>query len=186
MPQLSLPLVDPGAAPEPARTTLADVQKKYGFVPNLYRAFANAPAALDAYRSVADIFGRTSLTPTERNVVLLAASRENGCEYCVAVHSTVADMQQDSGAVTSAIRDAEPVADRRLEALRRLTQALVWGRGRAEPEVRAFIEAGYRPAQVLEVLVGIMLKTLSNYTNHLVSPPLDAAFAARVWSSAQR
>ena len=182
MAQLQLPFVDPATAPEAVRTIFATVEKNYGFLPNLYRYFANAPIALEAYLAVVGIFQRGTLSATERNVVLLAAARENGCRYCVAVHSTVADMQKDDAAVTEAIRTGAPIADPKLEALRRLTDALVRGRGHARAEVDAFLAAGYQPGQVLEVLVGITAKTLSNYTNHLVDPPLDAVFAARAWT----
>ena len=182
MSQLSLPLIDPATAPESLRATFSDVQKRYGFLPNLYRVFANAPIALDAYLAVAEIFQRGTLTATERNIVLLAASRENGCHYCVAVHSTVADKQKDDRKMTEALRTGAPIDDRRLEALRRLTTALVRDRGYADTEVRDFVEAGFQPAQVLEVLVGITLKTLSNYTNHLAETPLDPVFVTREWA----
>lgn len=184
MTQLALPLVDPDQAPEPARTALAEVRKRYGFIPNLYRVFANAPIALDAYLAVSDGFQRGTLSALKRNVVLLAVSRENGCRYCVAVHSTVADMQQDSTLVTDAIRNGRPIDDPKLEALRRLAQALVRDRGHvSELEIEDFLAAGYKPAQVLEVLVGVQLKTLSNYVNHLASTPLDDVFAKRAWEA---
>lgn len=182
MSKLELPVQDPAVVAEPARTTLANIQKQYGFVPNLYRVFSNAPPALDAYLAINAVFQKTSFNATERNVILLAASRENGCRYCVSVHSIVADMQKDSTAITDAIRDGRPIDDARLEALRKLTQALVAGRGHADAEIQAFIDAGYRPEQVLEVLVGVTLKTLSNYTNHVARPPLDQAFSARAWA----
>lgn len=186
MSQLSLPLIDPTTAPDPIRSTLTNLQKRYGFLPNLYRVFANAPAALDAYLAVSDAFQLSSLSATERNVVLLAVARENGCRYCVAVHSTVADMQKDSPSMTDAIREGRAIDDRKLEALRRLTEALVRERGHAPKGViDDFVAAGYSEAQVLEVLVGVTMKTLSNYTNHLANVPLDAAFAARAWAPAQ-
>lgn len=183
MSALTLPLLDPSNAPEPVAATLASLQKRYGFLPNLYRAFANAPAALDAYLAISEVFQRSTLSATERNVVLLTAARENGCTYCVAVHSTVADMQKDNPAVTDAIRDGRPIDDRKLESLRLLAASLVRERGHAPKSViSGFVAAGYSEAQVLEVLVGVTLKTLSNYTNHLAEPPLDAAFAARTWA----
>lgn len=183
MSQLSLPLVDPSEAPEPVAAVLAGVRSRYGFVPNLYRVFAHAPPTLDAYLALSAQFGATTLSATERNVVLLAASRANGCTYCVAVHSTVADMQRDDPAVTEAIRAGAPIADSRLEALRRLTQALVEERGHAGDTIQRFLAAGFRQEQVLEVVLGIAMKTLSNYTNHLAEPPLDEAFAARAFGA---
>lgn len=182
MPSLSLPLIDVETAPEAVAATLTGIQKRYGFLPNLYREFAHAPPALDGYLALSAAFGTGTLSATERNVVLLAASRVNGCRYCVAVHSTVADMQKDDPAETDRLRAGTPLSDPKLEALRRLTEALVANRGHAAAEVEAFLAAGYSAAQVLEVLVGIAMKTLSNYTNHLAETPLDAVFAARAWA----
>jgi uncharacterized peroxidase-related enzyme len=182
MSKLNLPLLDTKTAPEAARPTLANVEKKYGFFPNLYRIFAHAPVALDSYLALSDAFGRGTLSQTERNIVLLAASRENGCHDCVAVHSTVADMQKDAPHVTDAIRDGVPIDDRKLEALRRFTQAVVRGRGNLDAEqVKAFLDVGYQAHHILEVLVGVTMKTLSNYTNHFTETPLDQAFTGRAW-----
>ena len=182
MSKLNLPLLDARTAPEAARPTLANLEKKYGFLPNLYRVFANAPVALDSYLALSDAFVRSSFSPTERNIVLLAISRENGCEYCVAVHSTVADMQKDPPHTTEAIRNDVAIDDRKLEALRRFSQAVVRSRGNVDAsQVQAFLDAGYQAPQILEVLVGVTMKTLSNYTNHLATPPLDPPFAGRVW-----
>lgn len=181
MSQLELPLVENASASEPVRETLEKVAKKYGFVPNVYRVFAHSPAALNSYLAISEQFQTGTLTATERNVVLLAAAVENECRYCVAVHSTVADMQKDAPQITEAVRTGAAIDDHKLEAVRSLAQALVRGRGHAGDKVRAFIDAGYQPAQVLEVLVGITLKILSNYTNHLCEIPLDDAFKNRAW-----
>lgn len=181
MPALKIEPIDSEHATDAVALTFALIQKRYGFVPNLYRAFAHAPGVLNSYLALAEFFGEGTLSATERNVVLLAVSRENACHYCVAVHSTVADMQRDDPAVTDAIRNGTAITDPKLEALRQLTQALVRGRGQAAAEVAAFLEVGYEPHQVLEVVLGIAMKTLSNTTNHLVETPLDAAFAKRAW-----
>ncbi len=184
---VKLPLLGSTTAPEAARPALATVEKRYGFVPNLHRVLAHSPAALDAYVALGDCFARATLSPTERNLVLLAASRENECEYCVAAHSAVADMQKDPPHHTDAVRNGVVIDDRKLEALRRLTQALVRGRGHADASaLQAFFDAGYQTHHVLEVLVGVAMKTLSNYTNHLAATPLDPAFAARAWKPEAR
>lgn len=182
MPQPQLPLINVETAPEAVRATLLAIEQKYGFMPNLYRVFASSPAALDAYLALSAAFQRGTLSATERNVVHLAASRENGCRYCVAVHSAVGDMQRDDPQLIDAIRDGRPLHDARLEALRALTAALVRGRGHAPAEIETFVQVGYRVEQVLEVLVGVTMKTLSNYTNHIAVTPLDEVFRARAWA----
>jgi alkylhydroperoxidase family enzyme len=86
--------------------------------------------------------------------------------------------------VTNAIRDDTPVPDSKLEALRQFTTRLVEDRGWVnETEVLTFIEAGYTRANVLDVIVGVGLKTLSNYINHIAGTELDASFAGRAWQA---
>jgi len=152
-------------------------------VPNLLGTMAEAPALLNAYTTLAGIFDKTSFNPTERQVVLLSVSYENSCEYCVAAHSVIASMQKVPADVVEAIRKNQPITDPRLEALRRFTTAVVASRGwPTEEQTSAFLAAGYGRQQILEVVLGVGMKTLSNYTNHLAGTPLDAAFAKAAWS----
>ncbi len=175
----------PETAPETARETLVAVGKTFGFLPNLLAVMAEAPALLEAYRSVGALFDQTSFSPSERQIVLLTTSYENDCEYCVAAHSVIAGMQKVPGEVIQAIRDGKPIADRRLEALRRFTAAVVTSRGLpSAADTTAFLGAGYSRAQVLEVVLGVGMKTLSNYANHIAKTPLDRAFASAGWSKA--
>ncbi|MFQ5775408.1 MAG: carboxymuconolactone decarboxylase family protein [Kiloniellaceae bacterium] len=170
-------------APEKSRATLETGKKRYGFVPNLWGALAEAPAALEGYVALAGFFEKASLSRAERQVVLLAASAANKCTYCVAAHSTIAGMQDVPEEVIAALRDGTPIADPRLQALRRFAETLVEKRGWAsEEDVQAFLSAGFTRQQVFEVILGLTYKTLSNYTNHLVGTPLDEAFAARAWN----
>lgn len=179
---MNLAVLDLATAPPQTRETLADVKKKYGFLPNLYGIFAHSPAPLAAYLGISAAFDQSSFTPLERNIVLLTTSRANDCRYCVAVHSAVGDMQKHPADVIDAIRNDTPIPDPRLEALRRFTNVLVLERGRpGDAAIKAFLDAGYTEAQVLEAIVGVTLKTLSNYVNHVVDTPLDAAFAGRRW-----
>lgn len=172
-------------APAGAKETLAAAGKAYGFLPNLLSVMAEAPALLKGYRALNGIFDETSFSPAERQIVMLTTSYENGCEYCVAAHSVIAGMQKVPGDVVQAIRDGKPIADRKLEALRRFTAAIVKSRGwPSDADTRAFHEAGYTKAQVLEVVLGVGMKLLSNYTNHIADTPLDQAFASARWSKA--
>ncbi|TAK17213.1 MAG: carboxymuconolactone decarboxylase family protein [Acidobacteria bacterium] len=172
-------------APTAARDTLAQVAKAYGFLPNLMAVMAEAPALLEAYPAMIGLFNQTSLTPAERQLVLLTTSVENGCRYCVAAHTVIAAMQQVPNDVVRAIRNDQPILDVRLEAVRRLTSRIVAARGHLTPaETAAFLSAGYTQAQILEVVLGVGVKTLSNYANHVAETPLDAAFAHAAWTAA--
>lgn len=168
-----------------AREVFAASAAKYGMVANLFRKMAESPVLLQGYWHLSGLFEQSSLSPTEQQVVLIAVSARNGCRYCVGVHSVLADMGEVPSEVTDALRAGQPVPDARLEALRRFAEQVVEARGWVpEAEVRGFLEAGFTREQVLDVVLGVGLKTLSNYTNHLVGTELDSPFAGRAWEPA--
>lgn len=170
-------------APESARPILSQVKGKFGFVPNLLGTMADAPALLKGYLTLADIFDGTSFTPTERQIVLLATSHTNGCAYCMAAHTVIAGMQKVSDDVVKALRDNTPINDPKLEALRIFATEVAGKRGYpSEESLKRFLSAGYTKAQVLEVVLGVGFKTLSNYTNHIANTQLDQAFSPAAWS----
>ncbi|MGZ8184378.1 MAG: carboxymuconolactone decarboxylase family protein [Methylobacter sp.] len=170
-------------APAAAQPLLEGSLKKYGFVPNLHGGLAESPAALQAYIELTALFDKTLLSPTERQVVLLAASVENHYTYCVAAHSMNAkQMVKVDAANVEALRKQQSLPDPKLDALAAFTRAVVKQRGRVcGKTLDNFITAGYSRAQVLEVVLGVAFKTLSNYTNHLIDTPLDSAFQAESW-----
>ncbi|MGE0554075.1 MAG: carboxymuconolactone decarboxylase family protein [Gemmatimonadales bacterium] len=171
-------------APERSRPILAQVEKAFGFVPNLAGMLAEAPAALEGYLAVAAAFGKSSLSKVEQQVVLLATSVENGCRYCVAAHSMIAAGEGMPEGTVTALRSKAPLAEARLETLRRFTVAVVRNRGWVADELGAFLEAGFTRANALEVITGVTQKTLSNYANHLAETPVDAAFEPHAWATA--
>lgn len=171
--------------PDPQVSSLLEqTQAKLGFVPNMYRNMANVPGLLETYLAGYDRFRAASgFTPAEQETVLLAISRANGCEYCMAAHSTIADRSGVPAGVTDALRDGTTIPDTRLAALAKFATHLVDTRGRpTAEEFEAFIAAGFSESDVLQVLLAISVKTISNYTNHLFGTEVDAAFAGRVWA----
>ena len=116
----------------------------------------------------------------ERSIVLLAASVENNCNYCAAAHSTVLKaFLHVPGEVVSAVRSGAPLTDQKLNSLVALTREIVSERGHAGARtIENFLAAGYRKEQILEVLMGVALKTMSNYLDHISPTELDPAFRA--------
>jgi uncharacterized peroxidase-related enzyme len=182
--RMSLPQVAPEGADPKARELLERAKKQLGMIPNMYAFMANAPEALDTYLYGYERFRKESgLSPAEQEVVFLTISYENGCDYCVAAHSVIADTRSRVPApVTDAIRAGAKVPDSRLRALSEFTRVMLNQRGRpGRRDVEAFLAAGFTEKQVLDVVLAIAVKTISNYTNHLFDTPVDAAFRAREW-----
>jgi len=81
-----------------------------------------------------------------------------------------------------ALREGKEIPDSRLEALRRFTLQVVEQRGRVQnQQLEAFQQAGFEPGQAMEVIVGVAMKTISNYVNHLAEIPLDDAWQSFAW-----
>lgn len=171
-------------APEASKPFVKGTVKAFGFLPNLSATFAESPAMIEAYGTLAGIFDKTDLTATERQIVSMTTSRLNGCTYCMAAHSTVSQMQKVPDDVIESLRNGTPIADPKLRALQTFTARLQETRGHVpHDEVEAFLAAGYTKANILDVIVGAGLKTLSNYTNHIAGTPVDAAFQANAWET---
>lgn len=171
-------------APAESRQLLEEVHASFGFTPNLMATLAESPQALEAYLTLNRLVSQGSLTPQEQQVAILAASVENRCEYCVAGHTVVAGMQRVPTDVVEALRNGTPILDNRFAALVRFTREVVRARGLiSDEELSDFLRAGFTKRQVLDVLLAITQKTLSNYLNHVAGTPLDGAFAGAKWSA---
>lgn len=170
-----------------AKALLQSAKEKFGFVPNMYGGMAHDPGLFEAYVSSYNAFrADPGFTPVEQEVIFLVVSRENGCTYCVAAHSFVADKMSGVPAeITDAIRDGRTIPDGKLAALATFTEKMVLSRGNpTEGDVAAFKAAGYSEQNILGIILAISIKTLSNYTNHIFHTPVDATFAPRTWKQA--
>ncbi len=163
---------------------LENTRKGLGFVPNMYISMGGNTALLDAYTySYKSFRANSGFTPAEQEVVFLSVAYENDCEYCMAAHSFIGDkMTKVPVEVTNAIRDGKQVPDPKFAALSKLTRSLTSNRGNvSQNEIDEFLAVGYTEIHVLGIIVGIAVKTMSNYSNHLSDPKLDDAFSERVW-----
>lgn len=177
----SLSSIDHRTATGTAKEVLDQALKQVGFIPNMYANMVNAPAVLSTYLHGYALFrSESGLEPAEQEVVFLAVSRSNGCNYCMAAHSMIADRK--SGVpkeVLQAIRAGERILDPKLAALYALTTEMVRTHGQpAATIVQAFLDAGYAERDLLYVVLAIAVKTLSNYSNHAFATVVDERFAA--------
>ncbi|WP_036308560.1 carboxymuconolactone decarboxylase family protein [Methyloglobulus morosus] len=171
-------------AADGAKEVLETAHSKLGFIPNLYGNMANSPGALVTYFSGYNQFREHSgFTPVEQEVVFLTISKENGCGYCIAAHSMIADkMSHVPAQVVMAIRNGEIIQDPKLAALSNFTRRLLQSRGLPiDSEVREFLQAGYKEEQILEIILGIAVKTISNYINHVFNTSIDPFFENYIW-----
>jgi uncharacterized peroxidase-related enzyme len=186
--RLDLPAVTLENATGQAKAVLETAQKQTGVIPNMYANMANSPGVLETYLSGYKRFREDSgFTSAEQEVVFLSISLENACTYCMAAHSMIAEkVSKTPQTVIDAIRADKPIPDSKLQALSIFTRVMVSSRGMPTPEaLNAFKAAGYTERHVLEIILAIAVKTLSNYSNHVFDTKVDDRFAGHAWSPAK-
>lgn len=166
---------------------LARRENQSGYVPGALAALAENPSALRAYLDLSRTFSGAGFSPQEAEIVLLAASIENGCRYCVAAHSAAAAAAGMDADSIERLRRDRPLSSARLEILRQFTKRMVSQRGfLCDAEMTRFLASGWTRSHALAVVLGVTLKTLSTYTNHMAETPLDDALQAYAWTPGKR
>jgi AhpD family alkylhydroperoxidase len=187
--KISLKKWDLASADERRKPILEDVIKKNGQIPNMYANMINSPGVLETYLHGYNAFrGESGFTPVEQEVVFLTLSYENACDYCMAAHSFIADkMSKVPEEVTNAIREGRKIEDEKLQALSAFTKEMFQTRGRPNADaVDNFFQAGYDERKMLEIVLALAVKTLSNYSNHLFDTEVDPMFQGRSWTSPKK
>lgn len=157
----------------PANQTLFDNLKKgLGKVPNLYATMALSETALGNYLGLQN--AKSSIEGKAREVVNLVVSQVNGCEYCLAAHTVVGGMVGFTPAQIIEIRRGHAAFDPKLDALARLVRSIASERGHVDPALVArFLAAGWTQGELVDVIVAIGVKTISNYLHSTTKVPVD-------------
>lgn len=157
----------------PTNQALFDKLKKaLGFVPNLYATFAHSETALGTYLALQN--AKSSLSSKAREVINLAVSEVNQCAYCLAAHTAVGKMVGFTEEQILDIRGGTAPFDARLDALARLVRNVALQRGHADSDVlQAFFAAGWTEGNLVDVMLVIGDKTVSNYLHSATAIPVD-------------
>ncbi|MDC0357597.1 carboxymuconolactone decarboxylase family protein [Oligoflexia bacterium] len=154
------------------------VEKAFGFVPNMIKTLATNPVVAKLYLQGNQILGEGVLTPQERQVVMLAISNYNDCGYCMAAHGKATTGNGLAQEDAEAIRAGGLPKDSRLSALVSGAKLIVSKRGKLTPDDLASLKsAGVDKAQLHEIVALAALKTITNYIDHFEEIELDPQFA---------
>lgn len=155
-------------ATDAARPLLDAVQKKIGFLPNVFRVLAHAPAVLASYLQNSTALGKTSLSATEKEAIFLATSQVNGCDYCLAAHTLFA------GKAGLSSKDISSAREGRLNAFALLARQVTESRGHLSSEqIAAARAAGIDDGKIIEVIAHVASQTLTNYLNNVALTDID-------------
>lgn len=153
-----------------------NLKKGLGFVPNLYAYFGKNETALADYLAFQN--RKSTLRPKEREIINLVTSQINGCRYCQSAHTVLGKMHGFSEENILEIRRGNASFDRKFDALAKFTASVVENRGKATPEnIEAFFEAGYTESNLIDVIMVVGDKIISNYIHNLTQLEIDFPLA---------
>jgi len=157
----------------PANQVLFDaLARKVGKVPNLYATIAYSEHALATYLALQS--AKTSLNAKEREVINLVVSQFNGCEYCLAAHTYIGKLTGFTDEQILEIRGGSASFDGRLNALAALVKSFVENKSKpAAPALEQFFSVGYTNENLVDVIVGIGDKMITNYLYGATKIPVD-------------
>lgn len=173
MTRLDLP-ADSDEAPEASRPLLEAVARQLGRAPNMFRAIALSPQALEGHLGLFGALGKGALPAATRERIALAVAEVNGCGYCLAAHTYL-------GRHLARLDDAEITANRngasndlKADAAVRFAAKVARERGHvSDADFAAVKAAGYSEAQVIEIVAHVALNTWTNYFNEVFRTPVD-------------
>lgn len=147
-----------------------ELKKSFGAVPNLYSTLAYSENALEAYINLEN--SKTSLTRKEVEAATLVVSEVNNCVYCLSAHTMVAKLNGFSEEQTLEIRGGSASFDKKLDALVKLTKQLSKERHPGDGIlVSAFFQAGYSKENLIDLIIHIGDRTISNILHAVTQVP---------------
>lgn len=152
------------------------LQKGLGFVPNLYAYYAKNETALADYLAFQN--RKSTLKAKEREVINLVTSQINGCRYCQSAHTVLGKMNGFNEEQVLELRKGTASFDPKLDALASFTKAVVEGKGNVSSEIKdKFFAAGYSESNLIDVIIVVGDKVISNYIHNLAGFAIDFPIA---------
>ncbi|MFO0618532.1 MAG: carboxymuconolactone decarboxylase family protein [Polyangiaceae bacterium] len=150
------------------------MQKQLGTVPNLFRVVGNSPAGLEGFLGLSGALAKGRLDVKTRNRIAMLVAEQNACDYCLSAHTYLGkNIAKLDEAELTANREAGS-ADSKAAAALRFAGRVVKERGHVtDADFAAVKAAGFDDAQVIEIVLHVVLNTLTNYVNSVAATDID-------------
>ena len=171
--QNRIPPLDPARATGAITRLFAEIRAKFALVPNLFRVFANAPAALEGLMGLSAALARGALNEKTREQLALAIAESNLCAYCLSGHTAMATkIGLSRGEIDDAIRAS--AADARTDAILKLARSIVVQRGElSDADLGRARAGGLSDGEIVETVANVALNIFENYMSHIARVAID-------------
>ena len=164
-------------APKESKELLKSINNSIGFVPNIYSIMAESPLLLKAYKEIGKYFSESSFSSIEREVIEFTINYINDCRYCIAAHYYFDKKANFPKEIIEALIENKVLPLKNLQVLKIITKQIITNRGNlSEDDIQLFYSVGYSKIHLLELMIGVTHKTISNYLNHIAHTPIDDEF----------
>lgn len=161
-------------APEASQELLTNVQKSLGSVPNIFRIISNSPAVLEGYLGLSASLGKGTLSAATRERIALAVAQLNGCDYCLAAHTYLAQNVANLNGVEIEANRAGTSTDAKAAIAVKFAVEIARSRGKVDKyAIAALKQAGFSEAEIVEIIGNVALNVLTNYINEVLDTDID-------------
>ncbi len=156
-----------------AKALLDNIHQTMGATPNFFTAFANAPAALEAYLDFNKALSGGNLDSKLKEQLAVMVAGFNGCDYCASAHTFLGNKTGVDSTELQANLEGHSV-DRKTQAALSFAMAIMETRGRVSDEALQAVRAvGYTDEEIIEILAHVALNMFSNYFNQTAQTDID-------------
>lgn len=150
------------------------VQAKLGTVPNMMKTMGASPAVLEGYLNLSGALSKGSLGAKMGELLALAVSQENNCDYCLAAHTYIGEnLVKIDGQSLEAARKAQN-EDAKTQAGLEFAKTLISKQGRvSDADVQAVKDAGFSEGEIGEIVGHVALNVFTNYFNNTAQTTVD-------------
>lgn len=168
-----VPLIDASSASADRKALLTQIHGAFGATPNMFKAVANSPAALQSMWGAFGALGGGVIPAKLGEQIAVAVADRNACEYCLAAH-TALGRKAGASAEEMAAAQGGDATDPKTAAALRFALKLVEARGQvSDGDVQAVRAAGYSDQEIVEILAHVALNLFTNYVNVAFAVPVE-------------
>lgn len=169
-----LKAINPEEATGKTKELFNAIQSKLGVVPNMMRTMGNSPALLEGYLNLSGALAHGALGAKNGELLALAISEKNSCDYCVSAHSYIGEKLVHIDANTLINARLGKSADVKTEVALKFANTLVAKNGLVnDSDVDTVKAAGFTDGEIGEIVGHVALNILTNYFNNTADTEID-------------
>jgi uncharacterized peroxidase-related enzyme len=155
------------------QAVLEQIKGAFGVVPNMFKAVANSPAALNSMWGSFGALGGGVIDAKLGEQIAVAVANRNSCDYCLAAH-TVLGQKAGASADDMSAAQAGQSSDPQTALALRFALKLVEYRGQVtQADITELRVAGFDDQHIVEIVAHVALNLFTNYVNVAFAVPVD-------------